>query len=180
MAYKPGLMGYSIRPTTTNDRDAVLAVVREAFAGPGRDGEYEANIVARTWALGASPDGLDLVAADGEAIFGHVLGAVGDLGANAALAIAPLCVAPSSQGKGIGSALTEEFIRRAEAAGWPLVLLLGNPHYYQRFGFQPSGSFGIFYRPVGEGDPHFQVRPLRRFDASLRGEFTYCWEDNAS
>ena len=175
-AYKPGVMGYSVRPTGAYDHGEVLAVVREAFTKPGGDGEVEAGIVARTWALGASPDGLDLVAIDGAAIVGHVLGAVGDLGGRPALAVAPLCVAPSRQGEGIGSALMDELIRRAEAAGWPLVLLLGNPHYYQRFGFKPSGPFGIYYRPVGEGNPHFQVRPLSRFDPSRKGEFTYCWE----
>lgn len=135
--------------------------------------------MARTGALGASPDGLDVVAIDGAAIVGHVLGAVGDLGGEPALAVAPLCVAPFRQGEGIGSALMDELIRRAEAAGGPLVLLLGNPHYYQRFGFKPSGPFGIYYRPVGEGNPHFQVRPLSRFDPTLKGEFTYCWEEPA-
>ena len=174
--YKPGVMGYSVRPTGTKDHEAVLAVVREAFTKPGQDGEVEASIVARTWALSASPEGLDLVAIDGAAIVGHVLGAAGDLGGQSALAVAPLCVAPSRQLEGIGSALMSELLNRADAAGWPLVLLLGNPDYYQRFGFKPSGPFGIFYRPVGEGDPHFQVCPLSRFNPALKGEFTFCWE----
>jgi putative acetyltransferase len=178
-AYKHGVMGYSVRPTGTDDHEAVLAVVREAFTKPGWDGEVEAGIVARTWALGASPNGLDLVAIDGAAIVGHVLGAVGDLGGQPALAVAPLCVARSRQLEGIGSALISELLSRADGAGWPLVLLLGNPDYYQRFGFKPSGPFGIFYRPVGEGDPHFQVCPLNPFDPALKGEFTFCWEVTA-
>jgi putative acetyltransferase len=175
-ADQAGVMGYSIRPTGVNDHEAVLAVVREAFARPGWDSEVETSIVARTWALGASPDGLDLVAIDDVAIVGHVLAAVGDLGGKPALGVAPLCVVPSRQSEGIGSALMGELIRRATAGGWPLLLLLGAPDYYQRFGFKPSGEFGIYYRPVGEGNPHFQVCPLTRLDPALRGEFTYCWE----
>jgi putative acetyltransferase len=173
-------MSWSVKPRGADDKEAVLAVVREAFSRPGRDGEFEVGVVARTWDLGASPSGLDLVAVDGDrpraAVLGHVLGAVGDLGGTPALAIAPLCVARSHQGQGIGSGLMKEFLRRAESGGWPLVLVLGDPRYYQRFGFEPSGPFGICYRPVGERDPHFQVRRLPEFDPSLRGEFTYSWE----
>ena len=179
-AYKPDGMGWSVRPTSANAREAVLATVREAFSNPKRDGEVEANIVARTWALRASPESLDLVAVDGTAIVGHALGAVGDLEGRPALAVAPLCVAPSRHGEGIGSSLMNDLIRRAEAAGWPLVLVLGDPRYYQRFGFRPSGPLGIFYRPAGVGNPHFQVLWLTSFDPSLRGEFTYCWEGSST
>jgi putative acetyltransferase len=69
-----------------------------------------------------------------------------------------------------------ELLRRAEDLGWPLVVLLGSPAYYERFGFEPSGPLGIVYLPVGAGNPHFQVRKLTGYDDSLRGEFTYCWE----
>ncbi|HTT88473.1 MAG TPA: N-acetyltransferase [Acidimicrobiales bacterium] len=169
-------MGWSVRPRRGDEEGAVLAVVREAFRGPDRDGEMEAGIVAHTWAVGASPAGLDLVAIDGAAIVGHVLGAVGQLGGNPALAVAPLCVTPSHQGQGIGSALMKGLLHGAETAGWPLVLVLGNPRYYRRFGFEPAGPFGIYYPPAGKDDPHFQVRRLRSFDPALRGEFIYCWE----
>jgi predicted N-acetyltransferase YhbS len=170
-------MGWSVRPRHATEEEAVLTVVREAFAGPERDGELEAGVVARTWAVGASPAGLDLVAVGGNAIVGHALGAIGQLGGRPALAVAPLCVAPTRQGEGIGSALMNDLLRRAEIAGWPLVLVLGSPGYYQRFGFEPSGPFGIVYPPVGKGDPHFQLRRLSGFDPSLQGEFTYCWEE---
>jgi putative acetyltransferase len=73
-----------------------------------------------------------------------------------------------------------KLLERAEAAGHPLVALLGNPAYYGRFGFEPSGPLDIWYLPVGKGDPHFQVRRLSAFDPSYRGQFTYCWEANAS
>ena len=92
------------------------------------------------------------------------------------LAVAPLAVAPSHQGRGIGSALMAELLRRAEVAAWPLVVLLGSPQYYGRFGFEASGPRGIVYRPVGPDNPHFQVCRLPGYDDSYAGEFRYCWE----
>jgi predicted N-acetyltransferase YhbS len=64
-------------------------------------------------------------------------------------------------------------------AGWPAVVLLGEPSYYRRFGFEPAGSAGIVYPPVGPDSPHFQVRRLsgRR---SPEGRFTYGWESGGA
>ena len=71
-------------------------------------------------------------------------------------------------------------VGRSTLVGLPMVLLLGNPSYYRRFGFESTASLGITYAPVGEGSPHFQVRRLSSFDASLRGDFVYCWESQPS
>ena len=135
-------MSWTIRTTGADDRQAVLAVVRGAFGAKGRDGEEEVAIVARTWALATGPEHLDLVAVDDGAVVAHALGAVGDLAGTGAVAVAPLCVAPSRQGEGIGSALMTELIARADTAGWPMLLLLGDPRFYQRFGFEPAGPSG--------------------------------------
>jgi hypothetical protein len=52
--------------------------------------------------------------------------------------------------------------------------VFGDPDYYRRFGFEPSGPLNVVYRPVGVDNPHFQVRRLPAYDPSYRGEFTYC------
>lgn len=132
--------------------------------------------MVNTWQLGAAVDGLELVAVDGDSVVGHVLTARGDLGGREAVAVAPLAVLPSHQGRGVGSALMTELLHRAEADGHALVALLGNPAYYARFGFEPSGPLNIWYLPVGKGDPHFQIRRLSAFDPAYNGQFTYCWE----
>jgi predicted N-acetyltransferase YhbS len=81
------------------------------------------------------------------------------------------------QRQGIGTALMTELLARADAVGWPFVLLLGDPDYYGRFDFEPSGPLGIVYPPVGAHSQHFQIRRVRDLDASAwRGSFTYCWE----
>jgi predicted GNAT family acetyltransferase len=116
------------------------------------------------------------VAADGGSVVGHVLTARADLGGREAIAVAPLAVLPSHQGRGVGSALMTELLDRADTSGYPLVALLGNPAFYGRFGFEPSGPLNIWYLPVGKGNPHFQIRRLSAFDPSYSGQFTYCWE----
>jgi len=168
---------WSVRTANMNDRPAILELVRRAFAGHGHDPQVEVDIVRATWSSGATPHGQELVATDdGNRVVGHVLPALGELDGRPAIAIAPLCVEPDHQGRGVGSTLMEEALRRIEASGRPFVLLLGNPAYYARFGFEAAASHGIHYSSVGVDNPHFMVR---RFGAQGRidgGLFRYCWE----
>jgi putative acetyltransferase len=165
-----------IRSTTRDDRPAILVLVREAFSNGGRDGSEEVDIVKQTWSAEAAAEGLDLVAVEDGEVRGHVLGAHGDLGGRDVVGVVPLAVVPSHHHEGIGTALMTELLGRAERAGLPFVVLLGNPDYYGRFGFEPSGPLGIVYPAVGAGNPDFMVRRLSAYDAQYRGDFTYCWE----
>jgi putative acetyltransferase len=70
----------------------------------------------------------------------------------------------------------ESLVDAATARGWPLLVLLGDPAYYERFGFEAAGPLGLTYEPAGVGSPHFQARRLADYDARQRGTFTYCWE----
>jgi predicted N-acetyltransferase YhbS len=165
-----------IRTATRGDRDGILEVVEQAFASKDRDAREELDIVLTTWRLQATVEELELVAIEDGAVVGHVMAGRGDLGGHEVVAIAPLAVTPRRQGLGIGRALMTELLGRAELAALPLVVLLGLPTYYERFGFEASGPLGISYRAVGEGNPHFQVRRFAGYDPSYRGDFTYCWE----
>jgi putative acetyltransferase len=165
-----------VRVAAPGDRDAIIEVVRDAFSRDGRSGQEEVDIVVRTWTLEAALQGLELVAVAEDSVVGYVLGARGDLGGREVVAVAPLAVSTSYQRRGAGSALMTELVARADAARYPLIVLLGNPAYYRRFGFEPSGPLGISYPQVGDGDPHFQVRRLTGYDSSYRGKVTYCWE----
>lgn len=153
-----------------------MVLVRDAFSDEDRDGREELDIVSTTWTLGATPHDLELVAVDDGAIVGHVLASSGDLGGRGVVGVAPLSVTPTRQGEGIGSALMTELLRRAEAAKLPLIVLLGSPGYYGRFGFEPAAPLHIHYRPVGERNPAFQLRRLATYDPSYRGDYAYCWE----
>ncbi|WP_139976449.1 MULTISPECIES: GNAT family N-acetyltransferase [Brucella/Ochrobactrum group] len=52
-----------------------------------------------------------------------------------ALLLGPLAVDPSAAGCGIGSALMRHAISEAQRLGHGAILLVGDPEYYERFGF---------------------------------------------
>ena len=87
-------------------------------------------------------EGLALVARDAD---GHVIGTVRlwnvEAGVDAdgnpvpALLLGPLAVDCAHEGKGIGGALMRAAITEAGGRGHGAVLLVGDPEYYERFGF---------------------------------------------
>jgi predicted N-acetyltransferase YhbS len=92
---------------------------------------------------------------------GALVGAIGfwpvRLGSRPALLLGPLAIEPTRQNQGIGRALTEASLARAEAAGWRLVFLVGDPLYYARYGF--SVAPGNIVMP-GESPARLQYRTL--------------------
>jgi putative acetyltransferase len=166
-----------IRPARPGDEEAILAVVTAAFSDPTRDGSEERDIVRGTWAVCPADERIELVAEEDGDVVGHLLAAPGRLDDVPvdAVGVAPVCVGPGLQGRGIGRALMETLVDEAERR-WPLLVLLGDPAFYGRFGFERAGPLGITYAPAGLENPHFQARRLARYDPVLRGSFTYCWE----
>jgi putative acetyltransferase len=166
-----------IRPSGPNDREAIVDVVRDAFGAGGRDPAVEVDIVRETWRRRSGPHLLELVAEEDDALVGHVLTATGDLEGQAVPAVAPLGVVTHRQRDGVGTALMAHTLDEASARGWSLLLLLGDPEYYRRFGFAPAGAVGIHYAPAGVGNPAFMAHISRAAATKeLQGEFRYCWE----
>jgi putative acetyltransferase len=60
----------------------------------------------------------------------------------------------------------------ADALDEPLVVLLGHPDYYPRFGFRPAADLGI-EPEVSEWAPAFQARMLTQYQPDLTGRFRY-------
>jgi putative acetyltransferase len=165
--------------TRPADEEGVLAVVDAAFSDATRDAGEELAIVRATWAATDADQRIELVVDDGGTVVAHALAAPGNIdGAPTRVAgVAPVCVAPSHQRRGIGTALMESLVVAAIERGWPLLVLLGDPAFYARFGFEAAGPLGLTYAPAGVGSPHFQARRLGSDDAApVRGTFTYCWE----
>lgn len=131
----PGDGGVIIRPEGPGDRSAIRRVHVTAFAGT-----IEADIVERLHA-----DGLvvvSLVAERAGAILGHVLFSrlpvETDKGIRGALALAPMAVIPEEQRQGTGTALVRAGLARCRDLGEALVVVLGHPEYYPRFGFSAA------------------------------------------
>jgi putative acetyltransferase len=159
-----------IRPETAADHDAIRKINDEAFGGP-----LEAKIVDAIRESDRFVPELSLVALSEGQTRGHVISSYVDVepGARRVLQVGPLAVLPSHQGRGIGSALMNETIRIADARGEPLLLIEGNPKYYERFGFTRADAVGIAPPPEAHGPQFFMIRPLAGYDPSLRGRATY-------
>ncbi|MGD9722479.1 MAG: GNAT family N-acetyltransferase [Pirellulales bacterium] len=124
-----------IRPAIETEYAAVRHVVRAAF---GQDAE--ADLVEALRREGQVR--LERVAESGGQVVGHVLYSaleiVGPDQTWPALALAPLAVLPEFQSQGIGTALVEHAHTACRQAGHQIVIVLGHPAYYPRFGFSPQ------------------------------------------
>lgn len=130
----------TIREERCEDEAAVAAIVEQAF---GRS--LEAGLVSSLRREGAVA--LSLVAQQEGRVLGHVLFSPviieGDAEGFPAAALAPLSVLPAFQRLGIGSALVSAGLARCREIGFSRVLVVGDPAYYQRFGFSPAAAAGI-------------------------------------
>ena len=159
-----------IRPETAADYDAIRKVNDEAF---GRT--LEAMLVDAIRESDRFVAELSLVAVSEGQTHGHVISSYIDVEPDArrALQVGPLAVLPSHQRRGVGSALLGETIRIADARGEPLLLLEGNPKYYERFGFTRSDAVGIEPPPEAPGPQYFMIRQLAAYDPSFQGRAVY-------
>lgn len=119
-----------VRPVRPVDFPAIRAVVAAAFA---RDDE--ADIVEAVRA--GDHELCEFIAEDEGALIGHVL--FSRMACEPAVLItglAPLAVAPPSQGLGVGDALVRRGLEACERLGARGCVVLGAPAYYRRFGFR--------------------------------------------
>ncbi len=76
-----------------------------------------------------------------------------------AILLGPLAVEPALQGVGIGRALVRHGLDRALALGESICVVVGEPNYYQPYGFANADAAGL--RLPGPVDAHwFQVLEL--------------------
>jgi putative acetyltransferase len=118
---------------------------------------------------------LSLVAEVDGTIVGHILFSYIDLidqESLKVLALAPLAVIPQFQRRGIGSALVQAGLEKANAIKEALVIVLGHPHFYTRFGFQPSVNYKIT-SPFQVPEDVFMVKPLQSYQEKYQGKVIY-------
>ena len=87
--------------------------------------------------------GLALVARDGGKLVGSVRLWHVKAGGKPALLLGPLAVDPAAQGEGVGAGLMRLAIARAGMIGHDGIILVGDPEYYERFGFTADATGGL-------------------------------------
>lgn len=146
----------SVRPEQPGDATAIREVLVASFNGPA-----EADLVAR---LRRHDDTLILVAeVDGEIAGCLVFSTVTATGRGKRPVVAglgPLAIAPPWQGQGVGTLLMNRGIEACGQRGVEVLVVVGHPDYYHRFGFEPAHLRGITCKWVVPEDA-FMVKELR-------------------
>lgn len=152
-----------IRDERPGDTAGIRALLDEAFSG-----ESVGQLVDE---LRAEGDLLfSLVAEDGDQIAGHV--GFSPVAIAPCLVrtvqLSPLAVAEPHRRQGIGAELVRAGIDRCRSEGIDDILVLGDPHYYQRFGFDPALAAHLRSRWSG---PHLMALSLSSRSLS---DCTFC------
>ncbi|MFF4648738.1 GNAT family N-acetyltransferase [Streptomyces sp. NPDC001380] len=156
------------RPEEPGDAPAVRRVHMAAFPSPA-----EADLVDTLRKDPVWLPGLSWVAVDHRGlVIAHALLTRLDVGGGDALALAPVGVAPEWQRRGVGTFVVRSALEAAETAGERLVVVLGDPRWYGRFGFAPAADHGVD-GPFDGAAAHFQALPLAAHDGAPRGVAVY-------
>lgn len=159
-------MNVKIRMEVEQDFPIVFKVIKNAFENVEYSDHNEQHLVERLRSSEAFVPELSLVAEIESEIVGYILlTKINIVDANAnryhALALAPVAVLQTFQGKGIGERLIETAHKKAKELGFGSVVLLGHESYYPRFGYKQAKEFGIKL-PFNVPDENCMVIELTR------------------
>ncbi|MGB7924172.1 MAG: N-acetyltransferase [Pyrinomonadaceae bacterium] len=130
----------TVRAETAEDHSAVRRVNESAF---GRANEADLVDALRA----AAHPYVSLVAVIDDQVAGHIffspVSIESERPAWTAMGLAPMAVLPEHQMHGIGGRLIREGLRECLRIGHNVVVVLGHPDYYPRFGFSPARLKGL-------------------------------------
>lgn len=167
-----------LRAEHTRDHAAVGTLHEAAFGGPTESKLVE--MLRRN-----CPEALSLVAIESGMVVGHILFTPARLEARGGpvwgMGLAPMAVLPTHQNRGIGSLLVREGLEQLRTQGCPFVIVLGHPHYYPRFGFEPASHYGVRCPWEGVPDQAFMIQFLQGPpETDMTGTAFYRAEFNAA
>jgi putative acetyltransferase len=129
-----------VRNEKPEDFAAIHEVNEKAFGRPA-----EANLVDALRANGKVT--LSLVAVQDGKIVGHILFSPvtieSEKGTFAAVGLAPMAVLPEHQNQAVGSNLVRAGLDACRKSLHEIIVVLGHPAFYPRFGFAPASRHGI-------------------------------------
>lgn len=130
-----------IRSEQTNDVAAIREITKAAFAPMPYSSQTEAEIIDALREAGALT--ISLIALEDGEIVGHIAFSPVtidaediDQGDTGWYGLGPISVRPDRQKIGIGGKLIREGLERLAKTGARGCVLLGDPAYYKRFGFE--------------------------------------------
>ena len=133
-------LNIAIHRATPADWPAIVDINDSAFEGPG-----ESALIGALERSGRPV--ISLVALADGIPAGHIFFSpvrIQSAGSSIpAAALAPMAVSPRFQRRGIGSRLVDAGLRECANQAYQVVIVVGHPHFYRRFGFTPAAGVGL-------------------------------------
>ena len=130
----------TIRKETPEDAMAIRYVNEQAFGNACEADLIEKLRLRRGFIL-------SLVAIQEEQVVGHILFSPVTIESESsvitAAGLGPMAVLPEYQRQEIGSQLVRAGLEELRHTNYEIVVVLGHPDYYPRFGFSPASKYGI-------------------------------------
>ena len=146
----------TIRPEKDIDHTAIWQITKDAFAGKAYAGGDEQDLINNLRSAGVLA--LSLVAVEGETVVGHVAYSPATICSGVGLwyGLGPIAVAPEHQKWGIGGKLIEAGFQQLTTMGANGCVLVGDPRYYSRHGFELAPQ----HCPDNEPETNFMLKHI--------------------
>lgn len=150
-----------VRGESSADVEAIRALHSASFSTAAEAGLVDALRSAGRLSI-------SLVAVERDQIIGHVgFSPITVDGQPSGLGLAPVAVRLDCRRRGVAAHLIREGLERCRKAAAALVVVLGDPRYYGRFGFEPARRRAL--RDEYQGGEAFQALELVRGAAPAQG-----------